>query len=253
MAGRPSYCRCYNKANRWVFNDKGYIRCQFCGGAAPRSEVNANAVAEANRKGAMAPTPAPKPKPQEKKQENLVKVAAVLNAKKEKDEKKEEEAALSKTRKVGKAKVLSTTSAKTGGVVKNQEGQGYIFADEPETIYVVGDGWFGAWPLAEVEYSEPTKKSVNLADFYSDVTKADILINNISDWNAIGVNFVPFARNAKQFQERENLNPAIDFVFNNVEYVGFDKTGEYHIGKWNVPGGDLVNTFAVARDMWRIL
>lgn len=243
MAGRPAYCRCRGDFDsRWHFDFRGNVRCMNCNGAAPHNLV------ERARTAAVANTSAPKqtsaPAPAEDKEEALRKTAAVLNAKKDKDEAAE---ATKKTRKVGKAKVNSKLPAKTGGIVNGQTGEGYIFADEPDRIYVVGAGWFGSWALSDVTYQEPGDKKIpNIPD----PKNVDVIICTITDWNGIGASLVSPVRSLKT--EMRNVNaPTTDFFAStNAAYYGF-KDG-FVVGVYHKDANTDV-TWAVVQPMWDIL
>lgn len=254
MAGRPAYCRCRGDFDsRWHFDFRGNVRCKNCNGAAPHNLVErARTAAVTNTstpKPAPASAPAPAPQATEEKQESLRKTAAVLNAKKEKDEAAE---ATTKTRKVGKAKVNSKMPAKTGGIVTGQTGQGYIFADEPEKIYVVGDGWFGSWELKEVTYTEPVEKGAPGPTFAPG--EADTVITSINDWNNQGASLVSPIRTLKTIMKAENVVPADGFFAseqcNTVDCYGF-RDGAI-IGVWRKTDATTVK-WAVVPPMWDIL
>jgi hypothetical protein len=178
----------------------------------------------------------------------LTKMAATLNAKKTKDEAKD--AAPTKTRKVGKAKVKSKVPAKAGGVVFDQIGEGYIFADEPDKIYVVGTGWFGSWELKDIEYREPGAK-VNIPKFVPE--KADIYIGDINAWNSIGSALVSPVRTLKNNMANNSFTDyAKPYSAGlTVESYGQDENGVW-TGVWHRDDG-VDKTWAVVASMWNIL
>ena len=259
MAGRPCYCRCYSDFDtRWILNEKSYVRCKTCGGA-PRHYDAARATSLARNPGVTA---LPKNKiipivPPEvtealdAKKEALTEVAAVLTKKKAKDT-----AEAKKTRKVGKATVNSKLPAKAGGVVTGQVGQGYIFADEPDKIYVAGDGWFGSWPLTEVSYREPGENPERVV---VTAANANIVINDINDWNGGGMVLVAPVRLMKSVMAREGVDiicPHVPAYRNEtVEVYGMTPDNAYLTGVWHastLPDGKDF-TWAIVPPMWNIL
>ena len=259
MAGRPAYCRCNTSDfdSRWTLDEKSHVRCKDCNGAPPHHLVaratkaaNDNLVARVTVPLVVPTNPGPRGKekaiPQDAKQEAISKMAAVLNAKKGKDDTSKQ-----KTRKVGKAKVTSKLPAKTGGSVTGQTGDGYIFADEPTKIYVVGTGWFGSWNLKDVEYREPGDKVTSIG-----LSTADIAIKDINDWNSIGSALVNSARALKG--NMLNNGAVYDAPYSatglTAEFCGLTgKDSEVFVtGIWHKDDVTDV-TFAIIKPMWEIL